>query len=75
MAHADAFLEIKMIHKMSFFGAPEECNRNIVESFIRFKVLVHCSRLVEADDALLDCNELLLARSIDVTNIVTVARS
>ncbi len=59
---------------MIFFGAPEECNWNIVKSFIRFKVLVHCSRLVEADDALLDCSELRLARSIDVMNIVTVTR-
>ena len=63
-----------MIHKMSFSGAPEECNRNIVESFIRFKILVQCSLLVETDDALLHCSELRLARSSDVTNIVTVAR-
>ncbi len=57
MVRADAFVEIKMKHKISFFGAFKECNRNIVESFICFKVLVHCSRLVE-DDGAMACSSI-----------------
>ncbi len=39
-----------LIHKNEFFGASEECNRNVVEFSVRLKALVHGSRLVEAQN-------------------------